>query len=93
MPTESTTDAVKLGVGFAGETFIPGAANLVKGDYGQAGVHFLAGMAARALFGIPGVIAVSANSLVKAHTGKHLTEHLGLTKSKGETPVVESNPA
>jgi hypothetical protein len=89
MPTESTTDAVKLGVGFAGETFIPGAANLVKGDYGQAALHFAAGLAARALLGIPGVIAVSANSLVKAHTGTGLLGHLGIVKPQTSPPPAD----
>lgn len=76
--TTDATDAVKLAASFAGETLVPGGANLARGDLGQAGLHLVLGFAARALFGLPGLALVSANSLVKATTGRHLTEHLGI---------------
>lgn len=81
MSTESN-DGVKLAVSFASETLVPGGAHLVKGDFVQAGLHLVLGFAARSLFGLPGLALVSANSLVKAKTGRHLTEHLGLTTPK-----------
>lgn len=87
MSTESN-DGVKLAASFASETLVPGGANLVQGDFGQAGLHLVLGFAARSLFGLPGLVLVSANSLVKAKTGRHLTEHLGLT-----TPnAIEDSP-
>lgn len=77
METE-TKDAVKLGVSFAGEALVPGGSNLLKGDFVQGGLHLAAGLAARTVFGLPGLVLVSANSIVKATTGRHLTEHVGL---------------
>ena len=77
MMTDSN-DAVKLAASFAGETIVPGGANLARGDIGQAGLHLALGLVARSLFGLPGLALVSANSLVKATTGRHLTEHLGI---------------
>ena len=87
MSTESN-DGVKLAASFASETLVPGGANLVHGDFGQAGLHFVLGVAARSLFGLPGLVLVTANSLVKAKTGRHLTEHLGLTTPK----AIEDSP-
>jgi hypothetical protein len=86
--TIENNDAVKLGASFAGEALIPGASNLLNGDVKQAGLHLVAGLAARSLFGIPGLVLVSANSIVKATTGRHLTEHLGFggSDTKDATP-------
>ena len=83
MSTESN-DAVKLATSFASETLVPGGANLVHGEFGQAGLHLVAGIIARFMFGAPGILLVSANSIVKANTGRHLTEHLGITSPKAE---------
>lgn len=80
--SNESNDSVKLAVSVVGETLVPGGAHLVKGDFGQAGLHLVLGFAARSLFGLPGLALVSANSLVKAKTGRHLTEHLGLTTPK-----------
>jgi hypothetical protein len=76
MPNDSQ-EAVRLATSFAGESLVPGGANLLRGDIVQGGLHVALGFAARALFGLPGLAVVSANSLVKATTGRHLTEHLG----------------
>jgi hypothetical protein len=62
---------------FASEYIVPGGSNLVKGDYKQAGLHAAAGFAAKFFLGVPGLLLVSANSIVKAKTGRHLFEHLG----------------
>ena len=69
---------MKLGVQFASEVLMPGGSNLVKGDLKQAGIHAVLGIAARAVFGLPGLILVSANSFTKASTGRSLLEHLNL---------------
>lgn len=92
MPTDSN-EAVKLATSFGVETFIPGGANLVGGEFGQAGLHFVAGILARAAFGVPGVLLVSANSIVKARTGRHLVEHLGLVTPRVEAAEPEVVPA
>ena len=72
--TEQSAEAVKLGAGFAGEVLVPGGSNLVKGDFKQAGIHAVLGIAAKMAFGFPGMLLVSANSFSKAVTGHHLYE-------------------
>ncbi len=65
-------------VTYASEYVVPGGSHIVKGDYKQAGLHVVAGFAAKYFFGLPGLLLVSANSIVKARTGRHLFEHLNL---------------
>jgi len=84
--TTNPTHGVREGVCFAGEALVPGGANLVQGDLRQAGLHFVLGMAARAAFGLPGVLLVSANSFVKSTTGTHLYQQLGLWQRFGTAP-------
>jgi hypothetical protein len=69
---------VKTGLHFASELVIPGGSNLLKGDYKEAGIHAVLGLVAKAMFGLPGLIVVSANSFTKATTGRGLLEHLDL---------------
>jgi len=77
MSNESESiQALKTGVQISSEIVIPGGSNLVKGDLLQGGIHAGLGIVARILFGVPGVILVSTNSLSKALTGRHLYEHL-----------------
>lgn len=74
MANEDNTiqNAVKL----AGEYILPGGSNLLNGDIKQGAIHAILGLAARAAFGLPGLLLVSANSYSKATTGRHLTENL-----------------
>jgi hypothetical protein len=69
---------LKNAISFASEAIIPGGSNLVKGDLKQAAIHGAVGLMAKSLFGLPGLILVTANSFVKATTGAHLHDHLGL---------------
>lgn len=69
---------LKNAISFASEAVVPGGSNLVKGDLKQAAIHGAAGLVAKSLFGLPGLILVTANSFVKATTGAHLHDHLGL---------------
>jgi uncharacterized oligopeptide transporter (OPT) family protein len=69
---------LKTGVDFASEFLVPGGSNLVEGNITQGVAHAVLGLAAKAIFGLPGLIAVSANSFTKATTGRHLYEHLGI---------------
>lgn len=82
MANENTpiNNAVKL----AGEVLLPGGSNLIKGDIKQGAIHAVLGLAARAAFGLPGLLLVSANSFSKATTGRHLTENLAGDKSADE---------
>lgn len=73
--TESM-NGLKTGLAFASELVVPGASNLLNGDYKAAGIHALAGVVAGTLFGVPGAIAVAANSFTRATTGRSLVEHL-----------------
>lgn len=79
-------EILSTGVKAAGEYLIPGGSNLVKGDLGQGILHAALGFAARAAFGLPGLIVVSMNSLTKSVSGRHIHEHLGLWQ-KGEQPA------
>lgn len=71
-------DPVKRTVLFTSEYLLPGGSNLAQGDIKQGGLHVALGFIARAAFGLPGLLVVSANSFTKAVTGRHLHEHLGL---------------
>jgi hypothetical protein len=72
------TEPVKEGAAVASELLVPGGSNLIKGDLKQAGLHAALGFALKMYLGVPGLLLVSANSFVKARTGHHLHEHLGL---------------
>ncbi|SRR6266404_1547118 len=77
MSNESESiQSLKTGIQISSEIVIPGGSNLVKGDLLQGGIHAGLGIVARVLFGLPGVILVSTNSISKALTGRHLYEHL-----------------
>ena len=84
MANEDNTiqNAVKL----AGEYILPGGSNLINGDIKQGAIHAILGLAARAAFGLPGLLLVSANSYSKATTGRHLTENL----TRGESDEDEA---
>ncbi len=74
------TNGVKTGLQFASEFVLPGASNLLNGDYKSGAIHAVAGIVAGAIFGVPGVLAVAANSFTKATTGASLLEHLNITE-------------
>jgi hypothetical protein len=69
------TDNLKKGILLSSEYILPGGSNLLQGDLKQAGLHTVLGFAAKAMFGLPGLLIVSANSVSKALTGSHLYEH------------------
>ena len=71
-------EPLKNSARLASEYLLPGGSNLVEGDYVQGAIHAALGLIARSMFGLPGLIAVSANSFTKATTGRHIHEHLGL---------------
>lgn len=61
----------------ASEYLIPGGANLIKGDLVSGGAHLIMGVVAKVVFGVPGILLVHANSLMKARTGQNLHSLLG----------------
>jgi len=67
-------DPIKKSVLFASEYVVPGGSNLVKGDLKQAGLHAALGFVAKAFFGLPGLLLISANSYTKAVTGRSLLD-------------------
>jgi hypothetical protein len=75
---------VAASLDFASELIMPGGSNLLRGNFVQAGVHFILGYAAKLAFGAPFMALVSANSLTRAMTGHHLAEHLEMA---GRLPV------
>ncbi|HJQ27221.1 MAG TPA: DUF6072 family protein [Blastocatellia bacterium] len=83
--TKAST-GVKTGIDFASELIVPGGSNLVEGNLKEGVIHVVLGLVAKSMFGLPGLIAVSANSFTKATTGRHLHEHLGIGAGP-HTPV------
>ncbi len=81
--------SLKTGIQISSEIVIPGGSNLIKGDLVQGGIHAGLGIVARVLFGLPGVILVSANSISKALTGRHLYEHLSAPEVKQVQALTE----
>jgi hypothetical protein len=69
-------EPLKSGAKLASEYLLPGGSNLIEGDFVQGGIHAALGLIARTMLGLPGLIAVSANSFTKAMTGRHIHEHL-----------------
>src|ERR687884_580617 len=87
-------DPLHQGVDFASELIVPGGSNLVEGDLKQGAIHAVLGLIAKSMFGLPGLIAVSANSFTKATTGRHLYEHLGIGAGpRGQAPTRPAPPA
>ncbi len=84
---DTSMETVKTGIQFSSEILVPGGSNLIKGDLVQGGLHAVLGLAAGALFGLPGLLLVKANSFTKAKTGNHLHEHLGLIEAEDNTPL------
>jgi hypothetical protein len=74
-------DALHATVDLAGEFLVPGGSNLIEGNYLQGAIHAVLGLLAKSVFGLPGLILVSANSFTKASTGRHIHQHLGLGTS------------
>lgn len=89
MSNPDEVQGIRTAAQFAAETLIPGGSNAVKGDLKAAGIYAVAGLAARAAFGVPGLILVSADSFIKATTGRHLTQHLGLWEPKKASTTIE----
>ena len=88
-------DPLHVSVDFASELIVPGGSNLVEGNFKQGAIHAVLGLVARSMFGLPGLILVSANSFTKATTGRHLHEHLGLwagPSTAAQTPGAVAAP-
>lgn len=78
------TEVLGIAVKAASEYVVPGGANLIKGDLTTGVTYAALGFLAKAAFGIPGLIAVSLNSLTKSVTGRNALEHLGVWSSDRE---------
>jgi len=75
MNTESS-QSIRTGVQFAGEALLPGGSNIVNGNFLKGGIYAVVGLAAKAMFGLPGLLIVSANSFSDAVTGHNIFETL-----------------
>jgi hypothetical protein len=71
---ENESEMLKTGVQLASEVVLPGGSNLIKGDLVNGGIYVLLGIAARVMFGVPGMLLVGASSFAKATTGQNLLE-------------------
>jgi hypothetical protein len=86
------TQMLKTGVQLASEYVIPGGSNLIKGDFVNGGIHAMLGLAAKAMFGLPGMLLVCASSFAKASTGQNLLEAIG-SPSTTTPPTPPAPPA
>lgn len=76
-PANNATTPVVNAVKIVGEVgVVPGTSLLLDGKIVPGLAHAVAGLAARAAFGIPGLIVVAANSYAKSVTGRHLHQQL-----------------
>jgi hypothetical protein len=90
MNNAENIQGIRTAAEFAAETLIPGGSNAVKGDLKVAGIYAVAGLAARATFGLPGLLLVSADSFIRATTGQPLTAHLGIGRHSEKQPAAKS---
>ena len=71
------TKKVETGVKLVGEVaFVPGASLLMDGNIKSGMLHVVAGLAARSVFGLPGLLVVAANSYSTSTTGRSLIENI-----------------
>ncbi|MDP9120627.1 MAG: hypothetical protein M3O15_04545 [Acidobacteriota bacterium] len=61
-------------IGLVSERFLTGGSLLLKGRIGEGLLHTALGMLAFNFFGLPGVLAVSANSFALAETGENVLQ-------------------
>ncbi|HLK62412.1 MAG TPA: DUF6072 family protein [Bryobacteraceae bacterium] len=78
---------------FTGELLIPGGSNLASGNLLLGGIYAGAGLLARAMFGLPGLLLISTDSFLKATTGQHLHQHVAAAIHSPESSQVEESPA
>jgi hypothetical protein len=55
---------------------IPGTSEFLEGHIVSGAIHAVAGVAARALLGVPGVLLVAADSYSSSVTGKYLHQQV-----------------
>lgn len=83
MSKDAKDQPLKTVIEFCGEFLIPGGSNLVQGNWKRGGVYAVMGFAARAVLGVPGLLAVSSDSISMAITGQHIHQFLGQQASTG----------
>ena len=75
--TEHSTNVLRDGGKLLGEVILtPGASLLLDGDIKSGMGHVVAGLLARVVFGVPGVLLVAANSYSASRTGKSLLANI-----------------
>lgn len=87
-------EALQRTLQFVSEAVIPGGSNFVKGDLLNGVLYTVLGLAAKSIFGVPGLLLVSANSFTKARTGLSIFEHIHHSADAGRSvPVTPAGPA
>ena len=74
MADSSSANPTGVAVSVLSEAVIPGGSHLIRGDLSQGALQFLLSIGAGMFFGPLGVLAVRANSLAKAQTGRSVLE-------------------
>lgn len=77
MSNDANDQPLKTGMEFCGEFLVPGGSNFLKGNWKQGGLYAVIGLAARAAFGVPGLLVVSSDSISVALTGRHIHQFIG----------------
>ena len=71
-----TARMLENGVKLIGERIVPGASLLMDGQIVEGAAHAAVGFGARMVFGVPGAVALMANSYTKSVTGKGILTHI-----------------
>lgn len=88
----ASDDPLRVAVSVVSETLIPGASNMLKGDFKDGAIYAVAGLLAKSLFGVPGLVVVAASSIAKATTGVNVTDAL-LNRGEGAGSAPKSRAA
>lgn len=75
-PVANSGEALQRTLQFVSEVVIPGGSNFARGDLLNGALYTVLGLAAKSIFGMPGLLLVSANSYTKARTGLSIFEHI-----------------
>lgn len=93
MSKDPKDQPLKTVMQFCGEFLLPGGSNLVQGNWKRGSIYAVAGFVARAALGVPGLLAVSSDSIAVALTGQHIHQLLGRQTPTGAGVSFVPQPA
>jgi hypothetical protein len=91
MPQVRSESGLGLVVDVVAERLLTGSSLILRGHIGEGLLHTGLGMLAYNFFGLPGVLAVSANSLALAETGENVLQLASRSvESRRQEPPAEA---